>query len=271
MVYPRDAAPVPTGYTRVGFARDRNRETDGGVPGLEAGAQHGAAPLLIFWSGGFAKTRSNRRGPCDVYLHFDRRYIDGDLFREEVSLSAFPGGAMADKIKTWWAMLRIGLPAGAEFALLFLYIVIVYGIIRGFGPAVQAGFGVGARVTQALFLPVASFANRGTKLRWPSRHPGAVFGLCRNRARIGHHARSRTGGALSPGGADPGLLVGSVGLRSGASISYRRAEFRSGRNCLLQLKRLSRDWQYDTTAPELDDPAGLVCFAVVDLSRRGRV
>src|SRR4029453_1664973 len=60
--------------------------------------------------------------------------------------------------KTWWAMLRIGLPAGAEFALLFLYIVIVYGIIRGFGPAAQAGFGVGARVMQALFLPVVALS-----------------------------------------------------------------------------------------------------------------
>jgi len=55
-------------------------------------------------------------------------------------------------------MLRIGLPAGAEFALLFLYIVIVYGIIRGFGPAAQAGFGIGARVMQALFLPVVALS-----------------------------------------------------------------------------------------------------------------
>jgi Na+-driven multidrug efflux pump len=55
-------------------------------------------------------------------------------------------------------MLRIGLPAGAEFILLFVYIMIVYGIIRGFGPAAQAGFGVGARVMQALFLPVVALA-----------------------------------------------------------------------------------------------------------------
>ncbi|MGI8431415.1 MAG: MATE family efflux transporter [Chthoniobacterales bacterium] len=59
---------------------------------------------------------------------------------------------------TWWAMLRIGLPAGAEFAVLFLFIVIVYGIIRDFGPAAQAGFGVGARVMQSLFLPVVALS-----------------------------------------------------------------------------------------------------------------
>jgi Na+-driven multidrug efflux pump len=55
-------------------------------------------------------------------------------------------------------MMRIGVPAGAEFILLFVYIMIVYGIIRPFGPAAQAGFGVGARVMQALFLPVVALS-----------------------------------------------------------------------------------------------------------------
>ena len=55
-------------------------------------------------------------------------------------------------------MLRIGLPAGAEFLLLFVYIMVVYAIIRGFGPAAQAGFGIGARVMQALFLPVVALS-----------------------------------------------------------------------------------------------------------------
>src|SRR5436190_577263 len=62
------------------------------------------------------------------------------------------------QIKIWSAMLRIGVPAGAEFVLLFVYIMIVYVIIRNFGPAAQAGFGVGARVMQALFLPVVALS-----------------------------------------------------------------------------------------------------------------
>lgn len=62
------------------------------------------------------------------------------------------------QLKIWAAMLRIGVPAGAEFVLLFVYILIVYMIIRNFGPAAQAGFGVGARVMQALFLPVVALA-----------------------------------------------------------------------------------------------------------------
>jgi putative MATE family efflux protein len=62
------------------------------------------------------------------------------------------------QFKIWGAMLRIGVPAGAEFVLLFVYILIVYVIIRNFGPAAQAGFGVGARVMQALFLPVVALS-----------------------------------------------------------------------------------------------------------------
>src|SRR5213595_3732312 len=62
------------------------------------------------------------------------------------------------QMKIWSAMLRIGVPAGAEFVLLFVYILIVYWIIRNFGPAAQAGFGVGARVMQALFLPVVALS-----------------------------------------------------------------------------------------------------------------
>src|SRR5438270_4938978 len=62
------------------------------------------------------------------------------------------------QLKIWWSMLRIGIPAGAEFALMAVYIVVVYAIIRGFGAAAQAGFGVGARVMQAMFLPVIAVA-----------------------------------------------------------------------------------------------------------------
>ena len=60
--------------------------------------------------------------------------------------------------RIWNSLLRIGLPAGAEFILISVYIIIVSSIIRGFGAAAQAGFGVGARVMQALFLPVVALS-----------------------------------------------------------------------------------------------------------------
>jgi putative MATE family efflux protein len=56
----------------------------------------------------------------------------------------------------WWRMLRIGLPVGGEFVLMTVYLVLVYDIIRPFGAAAQAGFGIGARVMQALFLPAVA-------------------------------------------------------------------------------------------------------------------
>jgi Na+-driven multidrug efflux pump len=57
---------------------------------------------------------------------------------------------------TWKRLLAIGLPAGAEFALMAVYLLIVYVISRPFGAAAQAGFGIGLRIVQALFMPVVA-------------------------------------------------------------------------------------------------------------------
>jgi len=56
----------------------------------------------------------------------------------------------------WRKILGIGLPAGAEFALVAVYLFIVYVISRPFGAAAQAGFGIGMRVIQAGFMPVVA-------------------------------------------------------------------------------------------------------------------
>jgi putative MATE family efflux protein len=56
----------------------------------------------------------------------------------------------------WRKTLGIGLPAGAEFALLAVYLFIVYAVSRPFGSAAQAGFGIGMRVVQAGFMPVVA-------------------------------------------------------------------------------------------------------------------
>jgi putative MATE family efflux protein len=55
-------------------------------------------------------------------------------------------------------ILNVGLPAGGEFLMMFVILCVVYYVIRGFGPNAQAGFGVGSRVMQALFLPVMALA-----------------------------------------------------------------------------------------------------------------
>src|SRR4051794_11655841 len=116
------------------------------------------APLLIFGIGpwpklgvtgaAFATFISILVADVLMLIYFEKKYhylrFRFPLFRPQ--------------IKMWRGLLRIGVPAGAEFLLLFVYIMIVYAIIRGFGPAAQAGFGIGARVMQALFLPVVALS-----------------------------------------------------------------------------------------------------------------
>ena len=58
----------------------------------------------------------------------------------------------------WMRVLRIGLPPGGEFALMFLYIALIYWLIRDFGAPAQAGFGIGVRVMQSIFLPAMAVA-----------------------------------------------------------------------------------------------------------------
>jgi len=58
----------------------------------------------------------------------------------------------------WRRVLAVGLPPGGEFALMFVYMGVIYWAIRAFGPQAQAGFGIGTRVMQAIFLPAMAIA-----------------------------------------------------------------------------------------------------------------
>jgi putative MATE family efflux protein len=60
------------------------------------------------------------------------------------------------RLDLWAGILKIGLPAGAEFALMAVYLLVVYTVIRPFGAAAQAGFGIGLRIIQAMFMPVVA-------------------------------------------------------------------------------------------------------------------
>lgn len=60
------------------------------------------------------------------------------------------------EFRVWGQMLKIGLPAGVEFGLMGVYMVVVYAISRRFGAAAQAGFGVGFRIVQSVFLPIVA-------------------------------------------------------------------------------------------------------------------
>lgn len=75
--------------------------------------------------------------PADAYLKFHRH-------------------EWKPRLDLWTGMLKIGLPAGAEFAMMSVYLVLVYSVSRPFGASAQAGFGIGLRIVQACFLPVVA-------------------------------------------------------------------------------------------------------------------
>ena len=71
---------------------------------------------------------------------------------------AFDAAMFHARPAVWKRILAIGLPPGGEFALMFVYIGVVYWVIRDFGASAQAGFGIGMRLMQAIFLPAMAVA-----------------------------------------------------------------------------------------------------------------
>ena len=68
----------------------------------------------------------------------------------------FHFGSWSPQLRVWWDMLKIGLPAGAEFALMGIYMAVIYAITKPFGSAAQGGFTIGLRIVQSAFLPVVA-------------------------------------------------------------------------------------------------------------------
>ena len=82
----------------------------------------------------------------------------GTYFMPKDSFLRFEPALWRPRFDLWRRMLSIGLPAGGEFALMAVYLFIVYAITRPFGAAAQAGFGIGMRIIQAGFMPVVALA-----------------------------------------------------------------------------------------------------------------
>lgn len=99
---------------------------------------------------GLATTLSAAVGVVLMAIYFVRleHYVDFDTRLQR------PRWAVLQR------MLGIGIPAGGQFALMFVYMAVIYAVISALGATAQAGFGVGMRVMQAVFLPAmaVSFA-----------------------------------------------------------------------------------------------------------------
>lgn len=100
---------------------------------------------------------------------------------------AFDLAQCGPRLAEWSKILKIGVPVGGEFALMFLYNGVTYWAIRGFGPAAQAGFGVGSRVMQGVFVPalaLAFAASPVTGQNYGARNPARVRETFRRTAQL---------------------------------------------------------------------------------------
>jgi len=116
------------------------------------------APVLIFgWGTGhaFGVAGAAMASLIAIVMGFVAMvaYFEHETSHLRIRFAQWP-----PQLAVWRAILKIGLPAGGEFVLIAVYLMIVYAIIRPFGAAAQAGFGIGGRVMQSMFLPAIAIA-----------------------------------------------------------------------------------------------------------------
>jgi putative MATE family efflux protein len=80
------------------------------------------------------------------YFHRHEKYVS--VHREQLR-AQFP---------LWGRITLIGLPVGLEFFLMSIVMAVIYWVIRDFGAAAQAGFGVGQGVMRIIMLPAMAVA-----------------------------------------------------------------------------------------------------------------
>jgi putative MATE family efflux protein len=88
---------------------------------------------------------------CDVlmlfaYFHKFERYV------------RFDSAQWRPQLRQWKRIVNVGLPAGGEFAIIFVWMGVVYYVLRDFGAAAQAGFGIGTRVLGLIQMPALAVA-----------------------------------------------------------------------------------------------------------------
>jgi putative MATE family efflux protein len=165
------------------------------------------APFLIFgWGTGWAMGIAGAAIATLISILVGIVWLALYFLPEEAYLRFTPG-EWKPQFPLWRDLLKIGLPAGAEFALMAVYLVIVYIVSRPFGAAAQAGFGIGMRIIQACFLPTVALGFAVGPVA------GQNFGA-RNAARV--KETFRTAAALAGGAM--GLLTVAIWFGGGTMV-----------------------------------------------------
>ena len=79
-------------------------------------------------------------------------------FRRYEHYVAINGALCRPQMAQWKRILGIGLPAGGEFAIIFINMAVIYYALRHFGAAAQAGFSIGSRLLGVIHMPGISIA-----------------------------------------------------------------------------------------------------------------
>jgi putative MATE family efflux protein len=116
------------------------------------------APVLIAgWGTGYALGVAGAglatsvavlAGVLMLWMYFRRleRYVGVDVAQ------------LRPRLLQWKRILNVGLPAGGEFAIIFVWMGVIYYALRDLGPAAQAGFGIGTRVLGLIQMPALAIA-----------------------------------------------------------------------------------------------------------------
>jgi putative MATE family efflux protein len=114
------------------------------------------APFLIFGWGPFPEMGVSGAAVATFVAVFVGVVWISIYFIDAKAYLRFHFSSWKPQFRVWWEMLKIGLPAGAEFALMGIYMAVIYAITKPFGAAAQGGFTIGLRIVQSAFLPVVA-------------------------------------------------------------------------------------------------------------------
>jgi putative MATE family efflux protein len=116
------------------------------------------APILIAgWGTGYAMGVAGAGLASSISIVVGIVLLGGYFVKLEKYVG-FNRDLWRPQLRVWKRMLDVGLPAGGEFALMFVYMGVIYWVISDFGAAAQAGFGIGSRIMQSIFMPAMAIA-----------------------------------------------------------------------------------------------------------------